>query len=92
LHKFIGFDKTQFSYSEHFIHCIYNDFQVVCTQQWVFYWLSTLQMIGILVGSAIGGQLSDAYGRKPVGKKICKSPKLFSDISILLVSDDNHGC
>jgi hypothetical protein len=29
-----------------------------------------MQMVGILCGAAIGGQLSDVFGRKPVGEFI----------------------
>ncbi|XGW18792.1 hypothetical protein V3C99_002968 [Haemonchus contortus] len=53
---------------------------------------TTLQMIGVIVGSAIAGQLSDLYGRKKITLLLLVCMVAFSTLSSFAPSMDFYVC
>ncbi|KAL4239494.1 hypothetical protein ACF0H5_000309 [Mactra antiquata] len=53
----IQFDDT--------MNTVVKEWNLVCDMQWIPYLLTSIQMVGILFGNIVCGQLADLFGRKP---------------------------
>ena len=52
-HEFTGSDVT-----------VVSEWALVCGEKWPKQVITSVQMVGVLVGALLGGQLSDSFGRK----------------------------
>ncbi|KAJ8313011.1 hypothetical protein KUTeg_010384 [Tegillarca granosa] len=47
------------------VYFMLKDWNLVCDKAWITSFMTTIQMVGNLIGAFVGGHLSDAFGRKP---------------------------
>ncbi|XP_053389608.1 organic cation transporter-like protein [Mercenaria mercenaria] len=44
---------------------VVSEWNLVCDRQWTVAFITSIQMVGVLLGSIIAGQMADSIGRKP---------------------------
>ncbi|XP_053408530.1 organic cation/carnitine transporter 2-like [Mercenaria mercenaria] len=44
---------------------VVSEWNLVCDRQWIVAFITSIQMVGVLLGSIIAGQMADSTGRKP---------------------------
>ncbi|XP_053409324.1 organic cation transporter protein-like [Mercenaria mercenaria] len=47
------------------LNTVVSEWNLVCEKRWIVAFITSIQMVGVVIGSIISGQISDSTGRKP---------------------------